>query len=126
MRRPGLALCVAVAALLAVPGAAGARTITPSSNKVVSAQTAVSSCGALSGITLAWTSVAGSLSTVTLGSIPAACAGGSLSLTLTGTGDASVGSAGPVTITGTTQTLPLSGSPVVTTVTGAYVSVVGP
>jgi hypothetical protein len=126
MRRPGLALCVAVAAILAVPGAAGARSVTPSSKKVVGAHTVVSSCGSLSGITLGWTSVAGSVSAVTLGSIPVACSGGKLSLTLTGASNASVANAGPVTVTGTTQTFALTGSPAATTVTGAHLSVVGP
>jgi hypothetical protein len=126
VRRPGLALCVAVAALLAVPGAAAGRSVTPSSQRVVGAYTAVSSCGSLSDVTLGWTSVGGNVSAVTLGSIPVACAGGKLSLTLTGTSNTSVGSVGPVTVTGTTQTLTLSASPGTTTVTGAYLSVVGP
>src|SRR4051794_13040405 len=95
MRRPGLALTVAVAALLAVPGAATARTITPTSKKVVSAHTAVSSCGSLSGITMSWTVVDDVVTTIVLGSIPAACNGGSLKLTLIGSGNASLGTAGP-------------------------------
>ena len=127
MRRPGLALCVAVAALLAVPGAAGARTINPTSKQVTSATASVSSCGSLSGMTISWTVVDDVVKTVVLGSIPAACSGGSLSLTLVGAGSSSLASAGPVTISGTSQTISsLSGTPSALAVTGSYVSVVGP
>src|SRR3954447_22129416 len=126
MRRPGLALTVAVAAFLAVPGAATARTVTPTSKKVVSAHTAVSSCGSLSGITMSWTTVDDVVTTLVLGSIPAACNGGSLKLTLVGSGNASLGTAGPVTISGTSLTLSTSASPSAVAVTGSHVSVVGP
>ena len=116
-----------MAAALALPAAAAARTVTPLSGPVVSAHTAVSSCGSLTGVTLSWTTVSGNVATVALSSIPAACAGSSLSLTLAGTGDASIASAGPATVTGATQTFTsISGSPPATSVTGAYISVVGP
>lgn len=125
--RAKLTLSVVVAALIAVPGAATARTVTPTSKNVVSAQVPVSSCGALSGITISWTSVADTVTTIVLGSIPAACTGGSLSLTLVGSGNTSLGTAGPVTVTGTSQTLnSISGSPSALAVSGAHVSVVGP
>lgn len=127
MRRPGLALSVAVAALLAVPGAAAARTVTPTSKKIVSAHTAVSSCGSLSGITMSWTTVDDVVTTIVLGSIPAACNGGSLKLTLIDSGNTSLATAGPVTVSGTTQTLTsITGTPSALTITGSYVSVVGP
>jgi hypothetical protein len=125
--RPGVTLTVTLAAVLAIPSAAAARSVTPSSNKVVSAHTSVSSCGSLSGITMSWTVVDDVVTTIVLGSIPAACNGGSLSLTLVGSGNASLGTAGPVTVSGTSQTLTsVSGSPSALAVTGAYVSVVGP
>src|SRR3954467_7084855 len=126
MRRPGLALTVAVAALLAVPGAAAARTVTPSPKQIVSAHPSVSSCGSLSGITMSWTSTAGTVTSVVLGSIPSACNGGSLTLTFVNSSNASLGPAGPVTVAGTSQTLSsISGAPTATSVAAAYVSVVG-
>ena len=125
--RPGVTLTVTLAAVLAIPSAAAARTVTPSSSKVVSAHTAVSSCGSLSGITMSWTVVDDVVTTIVLGLIPAACNGGTLSLTLVGAGNAALGSAGPVTVTGTSQTLTsITGSPSALAVTGSYLSVVGP
>src|SRR5437763_11476424 len=99
------ALAVATAALLAVPGSAVANTTAPNSKKVVGATTSVSSCGSLSGMTISWTVVNDVVSSIALGSIPAACNGGTLNLTLIGAGNASLGSAGPVTVSGTSQTL---------------------
>jgi hypothetical protein len=125
--RPGVTLTVTLAAVLAIPSAAAARTVTPSSARVVSAHTAVSSCGSLSGITMSWTVVDDVVTTIVLGSIPSTCNGGSLSLTLVGSGNASLGTAGPVTVGGTSQTLTsITGSPSALAVTGAYLSVVGP
>ena len=125
--RPGVTLTVTLAAVLAIPGAAAARDVTPSSSKVVSAHTAVSSCGTLSGITISWTVVDDVVTTIVLGSIPSACNGGSLRLTLAGSGGASLGSVGPVTLSGTSQTLTsVTGSPSALAVTAAYLSVVGP
>lgn len=115
------------AVLTAMPGVAGAGGVSPSSKQVAGAFTTVGSCGALSGMGMSWTSTANAVTTIVLTSIPAACLGGSLSLTLVGSGNASLASLGPVTITGTTQTFTsLTGSATATSVTGAYVSVVGP
>jgi hypothetical protein len=118
----GLAL-----ALVAWPGSAAATSIAPNPKQVSEAFTATSSCGSLAGIGVAWTATANVVSSVSLTSIPAACAGGRLSLTLVGTGNASLASAGPVNVAGTSLTLgSLTGSATATSVTAAYVSVVGP
>lgn len=114
-------------AVLAWPGSAGATAVGPSPKKVSGAFSSVSSCGSLSGLSISWTSTANVVTSVVLASIPSACVGATLSLTLIGTGNAVLASAGPVTLTATTQTLSsLSGAPAPTSVTGAYVSVVGP
>jgi len=121
------ALAAVTAAALAIPSSAVAGNNTPTSQKVVSANASVSSCGTLSGITISWTTVDDVVTTIVLGSIPAGCNGGSLSLTLTNSSDTSLGSAGPVTITDTSQTLStITGSPSALAVAHAYVSVVGP
>lgn len=114
-------------AILAWPGSAAATAVTPVPKKVSGAFTAVSSCGSLSGVGVAWTSTANVVTSVDISSIPAACAGGKLSLSLVGAGNVSLASAGPTTVAGTTVTLSsLSGSATATLVTGAYVSIVGP
>jgi hypothetical protein len=121
------ALAMVTAAVLAVPGSATAAGLSPSSKKVVGATAAVSSCGSLSGVTLSWSVVDGVVSTVTLSAIPATCAGASLSLTLAGAGNAALVSLAPVTVSGTSQTFSsVPGSVDATTVTGAFLSVVGP
>lgn len=125
--RPATAFVAVTAGLLALPAIAGAAPVSPSSNKVAGATTVVSSCGSLNGMTVSWTSVADVVSSIVLGSVPSACNGATLSLTLVGTGNAPLGTAGPVTISGTSQTLSsISGSPTATSVTQAFVSVVGP
>lgn len=120
------ALAAVTAALLAVPGSAVAGSVSPTSKKVVGATAAVSSCGSLSGMTISWTTVDDVVASIALGSIPAACNGGSLSLTLVDASNSSLGTVGPVTITGTSQTLTPTGSPAATSVATSYVSVVGP
>lgn len=122
------------AALIAVtvlavtrPDAALAASVTPTSRPVGSAHASVSPCGTLSGIGVSWTSTANVVTAVVLTSIPVACTGATLSVTLVGAGSASLASIGPVTITGTSQTFStLTGSATATSVTGAYVSAVGP
>lgn len=114
-------------AVLGWPGSAAATTVTPAPNKVSGAFTTVSACGTLSGVGIAWTVTANVVTSLVLTSIPSACVGGSLSLTLVDASNASLASAGPIAVTGATQTLSsLSGSATATSVTGAYVSVIGP
>src|SRR3954464_8967537 len=109
---PGLAM--ATAALLAVPSGAVAGSTNPTSKKVVSANATVSSCGSLSSMTISWTVVDDVVSSIVLGSIPAACNGGLLSLTLVSASNTALGSAGPVAIIGTSQNLTITGSPTAT------------
>jgi len=114
-------------AVLGWPGSAGATPVAPTPKKVGGAFTAVSSCGSLSGIGVAWTVTANVVTSVVLTSIPTACVGGTLSLTLVDASNASLSSAGPITVTGTTQTLTsLTGLGTATSVVGGYVSMVGP
>jgi hypothetical protein len=121
------ALAAVTAAVLAVPGGAVAGNVSPTSKEIVSANASVSSCGSLSSMTISWTVVDGIVTSIALGSIPAACNAGTLSLTLVNSSNASLGTAGPVTITGTSQTLSaIAGSPDATAVATSYLSVVGP
>ena len=128
--RKGVVIAAAAGLSVAVlgwPGSAAATTVTPAPNKVGGAFTAVSSCGTLSGIGVAWTVTANVVTSVVLTSIPTACVGGALSLTLVDASNASLSSAGPITVTGATQTLSsLTGLGTATSVVGGYVSVVGP
>lgn len=112
--------------VLAVPGVSLAGGTTPSSSELTTAWTAVSACGSLSGLTLAWTSRANVVTQVRLAAIPAACTGGVLKLTLAGVGGASLASAGPVTITGTSLTLTPTLTATSTAVVSAHVVVSGP
>lgn len=122
MRR-ALALTAGFAALLAVPDVARAGTVDPGSKRVISGIATVSSCGSLAGTTVSWNVTAGSVTTVSLAAIPAACVGGTLALTLGGAAGTSLASVSAVTIGGTSQTLTLSAS--ASSVLGAYLSVVG-
>ena len=124
--RAGVAFSVVTAALLAVPGSASGSGVNPVSQRVVGATAVVSSCGSLGGLTVSWTVVDGVVSSITLGSIPAGCTGGSLSLTLANASNTSLGGVGSAPITGASQTLTPTGSPDATAVSVAYVSVVGP
>jgi hypothetical protein len=121
------ALAAVTAAVLAVPGGAVAGNVSPTSKEIVSANASVSSCGSLSSMTISWTVVDGIVTSIALGSIPAACNAGTLSLTLVNSSNTSLGTAGPVTITGTSQTLSaIASSPDATAVATSYLSVVGP
>jgi hypothetical protein len=123
------ALVVAAVAgfVLALPGAATATSVSPNPKRISAAAVAISPCGSLSGVGVSWTVTANVVTTVVLTAIPSSCTGGSLSLTLVDATNASLASAGPVTVSGTTQTISsLTGSATSTSVTGAYVSVVGP
>lgn len=68
----------------------------------------------------------GTVSSVTVTNLAAACAGGALRVVLAGSTGASLGAGGPVTISGTSATVSLSPQPTATAVTAAHVSVVGP
>src|SRR4051812_26622070 len=107
--------------------AALAGPVTPNPKKIAGASTTVSSCGSLSGIGISWTSTANVVTAVVLTPLPAGCNGGSLSLPLVGSVNASLGSIAATTVTGTSQTFStIPGSPTAMSVTGAFVSVVGP
>ncbi|MDQ1699090.1 MAG: hypothetical protein QOG34_953 [Frankiaceae bacterium] len=116
-----------ILAFLAWPVSAAATGVAPNARAVSGAFVATGSCGSLSGMGVSWTSRADTVTSVSLTSIPASCAGGQLSLTLVGAGNAALASAGPVSISSTSQTLSsFTGSAGATSVVGAYISVVGP
>lgn len=116
---------MAIAAAL-VPGWAAAAPHPLTSKDVASGAAAVSSCGALSGVTVSWTSRSGVITQVVLGSIPSACIGGTLSLTFASAGNTALGTAGPITVTGTSMTVAVSGSPTASLISQALVAVAGP
>jgi len=120
------ALVAVTAAALAVPSSAVAGSTSPTSNKIVSANASVSSCGSLSGITMTYTVVDDVVTSISLASIPAGCNGGSLSLTLVNSSNTAIGSVSPVTVSGTSQTVTVTGSTSALAIATSYVSVVGP
>lgn len=93
---------------------------------MVGAGAAVTACGALAGVGIAWTSVDNVVTAVRLSALPAGCTGASLSLTLASSAGTALGAAGPVSVGGTSLTLTPSGSPTATAVAAAYLSAVGP
>src|SRR3954471_18498246 len=108
--------------LLAVPTAASASGTAPNTKRVISGVAAVSSCGSLSGISVAWNSTGGIVTSVAVSAIPSACIGGTLSLTLAGSTGTALATVSPVVITATSQTLALaSGTPTASAVSSAPV-----
>jgi hypothetical protein len=122
----GVGVCAGLIGLLAVPTAASASGTSAASQRVISGTAVVSSCGSLSGISVAWNSTGGVVTSVAVSSIPSSCVGGTLSLTLAGATGTSLATVSPVTITATTQTLALVGAPTASGVSVAAMSVVGP
>ena len=124
--RKAMAAATVAGAVLA-PTLASAAPQTLSTTKVAGGSTAVASCGALSGISVSWTSQANVVTKVVLGSIPAACNGGSLFLTLVAADNSVLGTAGPVTVNATTATLSsITGTRTATSVSAVHIVVVGP
>lgn len=124
--RFGPALAAVTAAMLAVPGSAVAGNVSPTSNKIASANANVSSCGSLSGMSISWTVVDDVVTSIALGSIPAGCNGGTLAMTLVNSSNTAIGTVSPVTITGTSQNLTVTGNSSALAVARSYVSVTGP
>lgn len=125
--RRGLAIAALTGLVLALPGAAAATSVSPVPKRISAASAVVSPCGSLSGVGVAWTVTADTVTSLVVTSIPTTCVGGTLSLTLVDATNASLASAGPVTLTGTTQTISsLTAAATATSVAGAYMSVVGP
>ena len=122
----GPVVVAATAAAMLTPSWAAAAPHPLTTQEVVGGIAAVSSCGSLSGVTVAWTSRNGVVTQVVLGSIPSACTGGSLSLTFAAADNSSLGTAGPATVATTSLTLAVSGSPTASLISRAQVAVVGP
>ncbi len=85
---------------------------------------AVTACDA-DGFSPSYTTVAGNVTTVTVGGIDAACVGGQLSVTLTD-GGFGIGSGGPVSVSGASVAVPLSPQPDGELVDGIHVVIGGP
>jgi len=85
----------------------------------------VSPCDA-NGFTFSYSTSAGNVTSVTVGGIDAACAGGSLVLTLTDSTGASIGGGGPVAVAGTSVNVSPSPQPYAGAVQGARVVITGP
>jgi len=124
VRGPVVAATAIAAAI--VPGWAAAAPHTLTSNRIASGSVTVSSCGTLSGVTVSWTSTAGTITKVVLSAIPSACIGGNLTLTFTSASNSSIGTAGPATVAATSLTLSTSGSPTASSISQIRISVVGP
>jgi hypothetical protein len=77
------------------------------------------------GVTTAYTTSGGRVTTVTVGGLATACAGATLSLTLTGAGNASVGTGGG-TVAGTSLGVSITPQPTATSVTGVHIVIQGP
>ncbi|HWC33454.1 MAG TPA: hypothetical protein VG650_01385 [Mycobacteriales bacterium] len=125
MRRRVIVALLAVTSL-AIPSLAAARGVTVTSKHTTGGFAAVSSCGSLAGIGVAWLSTANAVTSVTLSSIPAGCVGGILSITLASSSNTSLGSVAATSVTATSQTLSVSGSPTATSVAKVFVAVSGP
>ena len=86
-----LGTALAVAATFAATGAAASLAFT--SNRLSAGNASVTSCGVASLSATRNVDNAGNVTQVTIPSVPAACAGETLSVTLAGAGNVSVGSA---------------------------------
>lgn len=104
---------------------ASAATLPTSSIKVGGGSAVVSTCDADGFSATTFTTSGGKVTSVTVGDIAAACAGGSLRVDLT-QGTASIAAGGPVTVSGTSQVVTLSGSPDAWDVDGFRAVVIGP
>ena len=124
MRGPVVAAAAFAVAL--APGWASAAPQPVTSDNVADGRAVVSSCGTLGGVTVSWTNRGGVVTQVTLGSIPSACIGGTLSLTFAAANNSSLATAGPVTVSATSMALVVSGSPTASSITQTYVGVTGP
>jgi hypothetical protein len=85
---------------------------------------AVAACDG-DGFSPSYTTVGGNVTTVTVGGIDGACAGGALSVTLTD-GGVALASGGPVTVAGASAVVSLSPQPDAELVDGIHVLVNGP
>jgi hypothetical protein len=125
-----LILTAATLASLCVASAAALGGI--SSGHVGAGDAPITACDA-TGFTLAYTTVGGNVTAVTVNGIAdPGCEGGELSLTLTNTGGASIASGGPQAITSDGDTaansvvLSVSPNPAAEQVSGYHISLVGP
>jgi hypothetical protein len=113
-------------AVLGTAGIAGAESLATRSS--IGASTAVvGDCGDLSAVRVGYAVTTGTVQSVTLSGVPAACQGASVRVALVSATGAALATAGPVVVTGTSLTLPaLSGAPSPGSVAAVHVSAVGP
>jgi hypothetical protein len=87
------ALGIALAAAATLSACAAAATLALGSNRLAAGNASVSSCGVSSLSATRTVDNSGSVTQVSVPSVPSACAGATLSVTLVGSGGASLGSA---------------------------------
>jgi len=91
------ALGFGIAIALASAGLAAAASLTLGSQDLSAGDTPVTACGSLTSLSATRTvDNSGNVTQVNVGTLPAACAGETLSVTLVGSGNASLGSASAV------------------------------
>lgn len=117
-------LLTAVAAATAV-GASAASLGGLVARELGAGQANVLACDS-SGVTLDYTVSGGTVLSVSVADVDAACAGGALRVVLAGSSGAIVGSGGPVTVAATTVAVSLSPQPTAASVAAAHVSITGP
>jgi len=119
-----LILCSAVAVgFCSLASAAALQGVT--SAPVGNGSTPVSACDT-DGFTVSYTTSGGNVTSVAVGGIAPACAGGSLRVTVVDGSRASVASGGPLTVSGSSANVSVSPNPPGATPAGVDVSIVGP
>lgn len=124
MKRLGLLVALGLTGFV-MSVTASAATLPTSTIKVGGGSVGVSSCDTDGFSASSFTTSGGKVTSVTVGGIATACAGGSLRVTLT-QGTASIAAGGPVTITGTSHVVSVSGAPDAWNVNGFRAVVIGP
>jgi hypothetical protein len=121
-----LFLCsLVVVAVAIVPASAEARSVTPTSKKLVAGSAAVTSCASLAGVVTNFTISSNTVTAVLLTNIPSACNGGAVRVTVTNAG-ASLGTGGPVTVVSGAATVSISPAAAIGSVTHVRLAIVGP
>jgi len=126
LKRVALAVAFGVATFAVVYGFAATMGLT--SNQLGAGAASVTTCGDPDGFTIAGVDLDGSgrVTEVTVGGIPATCAGGQLTINLTKDDGTSIGAGGPVTVTSPSTSVTITGLPSLAEVAREVVIIVGP
>jgi hypothetical protein len=114
---------IGLAAALAL-ATASAAALDAAGGDVGAATASVATCDP-DGFSVSFTTLSGNVTSISIGSIAGACAGGQLSVTLTSSG-VSVGSGGPVLVAGSAVDVAIPAAPDADTIDGYHATVVGP